>query len=207
MRPLLTGTAHHSRRPPSAFTSPHYRNQGFTLVEVVLALGVATFAMLPILALMPIGLQTLQDSSNETVTAGIAQQIRGELQQISFAVPATSLNQLNMANLCGTLDGVYIPAISAAPGWTYYYTFDGIKINTDSAPLMTSMPSNAYYTAVFTRQTAVIPATTATGASMAYDTANAAEKVTVYIRYPAFAPQGNQKLTVFSMLAAKQNSD
>ena len=72
---------------------------------------------------------------------------------------------------------------------------------------MTSMPSNAYYTAVFTRQTAVVPATTGTTNTMAYDSANAAETVTVYLRYPAFAPQANQKLTVFSMLAAKQNSD
>jgi len=204
MRLASPGIARGFKQPLPPVTPPrHHRSNAFTLIEVVIALGIATFAMLPILALMPVGLQTLQNSSNDTVTAGIAQQIRGELQQVSFN-PQTSgtPTALTMSNLCGTLDGQYLPASSQPPGFIYYYSLDGVQLNVTN-PLSTApVPAGTYFSAVFTRQTATMPGTTGT-----YDGANAAEMVTVYLSYPHGAPQANQQKIVFSLLAAKQNSD
>lgn len=41
--------------------------RGFSLIEVVLALGVMSFAILSIMALLPMGLQTNRDSHEESV--------------------------------------------------------------------------------------------------------------------------------------------
>jgi uncharacterized protein (TIGR02598 family) len=49
--------------------------EGFTLVEVVLALGVVSFALVAILGVFPIGLQTGHDAQDETRAAQIAQAI------------------------------------------------------------------------------------------------------------------------------------
>lgn len=88
-----------------------------------MALGVASFALASLMALLPIGLRTAQESMNQTVAASIAQQIRGELQQISFNSASGPYN------------------IDALSGLVNYYTLDGIKtVATDP---------DAYYVATF----------------------------------------------------------
>src|SRR5437763_9606573 len=51
------------------------QKQAFSLVEVVLALGVVSFAIVAILGLIPTGLQTSHSSQDETRAAQIAQSI------------------------------------------------------------------------------------------------------------------------------------
>jgi type II secretory pathway pseudopilin PulG len=51
------------------------RRFGFSLVEVVLALGVVSFAIVAILGLIPTGLQTSHSSQDETRASQIAQSI------------------------------------------------------------------------------------------------------------------------------------
>lgn len=49
--------------------------RGFSLVEVVLALGLVSFCMLPLLGLLPMGLGTIRDSRNEAAAALALEQI------------------------------------------------------------------------------------------------------------------------------------
>jgi uncharacterized protein (TIGR02598 family) len=51
------------------------RSSAFSLVEVVLALGVVAFAIVAILGLVPTGLQTSHSSQDETRAAQIAQSV------------------------------------------------------------------------------------------------------------------------------------
>src|SRR5947209_16405297 len=51
------------------------RRSAFSLVEVVLALGIVSFAIVAILGLIPTGLQTSHSSQDETRAAQIAQSI------------------------------------------------------------------------------------------------------------------------------------
>jgi uncharacterized protein (TIGR02598 family) len=53
----------------------------FSLVEVVLALGVASFALLAIIGMLPIGANTQQDSMRETIAANIGTAIINDLNQ------------------------------------------------------------------------------------------------------------------------------
>src|SRR5207248_1091899 len=49
---------------------PH--TAGFSLIEVALALGVAAFALVAIIGLIPVGLNSNQASSEQTAAAGLA---------------------------------------------------------------------------------------------------------------------------------------
>ncbi len=53
----------------------------FSLIEVTLAIGVVSFSMLAILAVLPVGLRTFRDSKVETALGGIQRQVRAEAVQ------------------------------------------------------------------------------------------------------------------------------
>src|SRR5688572_4364322 len=63
-----------------AFTSfGHRAKSGFSLVEVVLALGICSFAMIAIVGMIPVGLNTFKDAMNTTVQSQIVQRIAGDV--------------------------------------------------------------------------------------------------------------------------------
>ena len=112
---------------------------GFTLVEVTIAIGIVAFSMLAVLALLPVGMQTLQDANSDTAMAALAQQIRGELQQSSF----------NPSN-----NAAYIQTITSS---NRYYTLDVCPTNfnltntyyvvhLDAAPISSGVARNFAYT-------------------------------------------------------------
>lgn len=51
----------------------------FSLVEVVLALGICSFAMVAIVGMIPVGLSTFRDAMNTTVQSQIVQRIAGDV--------------------------------------------------------------------------------------------------------------------------------
>ena len=57
----------------------------FSLIEVTLALGMVSFSMLSIIALLPVGLKTFRDSKVETALGGIQRQLRAEVLSVPFA--------------------------------------------------------------------------------------------------------------------------
>lgn len=54
-------------------------SRGFSLVEVVLAMGVATCFLLGIVGLLPVGLSTFQNAMEKTVEGQIVQRLSGEI--------------------------------------------------------------------------------------------------------------------------------
>ena len=61
------------------------RRGAFSLVEVVLAVGVAAFALVALLGLLPAGLKTFKGSMNTAVGAQIAQRIFNDIQVSDWA--------------------------------------------------------------------------------------------------------------------------
>jgi len=59
---------------------------GFSLVEVVLAVGVVAFAFVAILGLLPAGMTQFRQAIDTTVCAQIAQRVIGDAQQTNFDV-------------------------------------------------------------------------------------------------------------------------
>lgn len=58
---------------------------GFSLVEIVMALGVVSFAIVAIMGMIPVGLASLRQSMDETAKAHIVQSIVGEMQLSGFS--------------------------------------------------------------------------------------------------------------------------
>jgi uncharacterized protein (TIGR02598 family) len=65
------------------------RNAGFSLVEVVIAVGIVAFAFIPMLGLVPMGLNTSRQAIDTTIEAQIIQQMTGQAQQTDFSQLAT----------------------------------------------------------------------------------------------------------------------
>lgn len=74
-------SSHASALPPSC--SPACR-RAFSLVEVAIALGIVAFAMLTIVGFMQVGLVSLNDSVNDSMTSLILNDVRARLEGTPF---------------------------------------------------------------------------------------------------------------------------
>lgn len=61
-------------------------HQGFTLVEVVLAIGIIALAFVPVLGLLPVGASVAREAIDTTVEAQITQLMTNQAQQTDFSV-------------------------------------------------------------------------------------------------------------------------
>jgi len=67
------------------------RVRAFSLIEVVLCIGIVAFAFLAIFGMLPVGLSTFRQAMDNTVGSQIIQRLVGEAQQTDFpALIATS---------------------------------------------------------------------------------------------------------------------
>lgn len=62
----------------------HAKQKAFSLIEVTLAIGIVAFAMIPLLGLVPVGLNAAQSSMRETANTHILNQISGGLDRLPF---------------------------------------------------------------------------------------------------------------------------
>lgn len=95
-----------SGRNPHPFLCPKqvffFSQRGFSLIEVVIALGIVSFAVVGIVGMMPIALKSGQESMRETDATLIAQRLFSELKTgsggnrtISTSSNGTSLFQVS----------------------------------------------------------------------------------------------------------------
>jgi uncharacterized protein (TIGR02598 family) len=73
------------KRPAISACGLSFKLAGFSLVEVVVALGIVSFAVIAILGLIPSGLNTLKDSTGETVRAQIVRSIAASALTANFS--------------------------------------------------------------------------------------------------------------------------
>lgn len=57
---------------------------GFSLVEIVIAMGILTFCLVAIMGLLPVGLSTLREATGATIEAQIVSQIASDVAQTPF---------------------------------------------------------------------------------------------------------------------------
>lgn len=69
-------------------------NQGFSLIEVTMALGIVAFAFTSLLGLLPLGLNIFRDAMETSVTSRIFQRIGGDLQQSDFDTLSAASQQV-----------------------------------------------------------------------------------------------------------------
>jgi uncharacterized protein (TIGR02598 family) len=142
-------------------SSAFIRIHAFSLVEVVLAIGVIAFALLAVVGLIPLGIQSSKDATDDTRATAIAQDVFNRTQSQLDAY---------VVNLASTTGVGALPA-SIQTGLTFYYDNDGRFLNTSSptAPITNySTIANAIYQA----QVSYGPPAAFTGSNAAYANAN-----------------------------------
>lgn len=87
------------------------KKSAFSLIEIVLALGVISFALVGIMGLFPVAMRSAQESQRETRAALIAQQIFSDLRT------GTGGNR-------SVTYGTNSLAVPLAPGATFFLAYD-----------------------------------------------------------------------------------
>src|SRR5450631_839993 len=109
--------------------------RAFSLVEVVIAIGIVGFAVLAIIGTLPIGLKSAQNAETMQATSNIANQLRGQMQLLSFNPSSSGTNtigQLATNYLFYTTDGT--PTTTNSPTAYYTATFKITGVNGATAP-------------------------------------------------------------------------
>jgi uncharacterized protein (TIGR02598 family) len=81
----------------------YYRAEGFSLVEVTLAVGIAAFCLIALFGLLPLGIQTNQSSISQTAAASVLSSVAADLR----ATPKTSLTSPQFEITFGTAKILY----------------------------------------------------------------------------------------------------
>jgi len=76
------------------FASQNHRRAAFTLTEVVLALGVMSVAFLPLMGLLPVGMDTFRSSVDRSAAARVIERLANEARQSDFDTVSSSTGDL-----------------------------------------------------------------------------------------------------------------
>ena len=134
-----------SRQARSRF-SRNRSQGGFSLIEVVIAIGIVAFAFVPMLALVPMGLNSSRQAVDNTIEAQIVQELTNQVQETDYS----QLSQLSTSTATTPLsfdqDGNPATATSlVAYKASIVYTVP--VVGTSSATTMTSGSSASGTTA------------------------------------------------------------
>lgn len=102
-----------------------YLSGAFSLVEVVLAIGIFSFALLAVVGLLPVGLKSVKNANEEAAAANVVARISNALRQ------ASSRDGINYENrFAQTSFGYAVGGAATNFGWTNLnmdaYTTSGI---------------------------------------------------------------------------------
>jgi uncharacterized protein (TIGR02598 family) len=155
------------------------RTRGFSLLEVVIAMGVITVGVVGVLAVFPTALQTGHSAQNETRAAHIAQSVLGSL--VSQAPSQFSNVRILLS------DGVTLSPpinLTTSSSYTLYAGNDGQLIN--------STTSATYTITIYTNNS--VPG---------FTDPSSANEVTVRVAWPASAPVANQTFRDYVRIISK----
>jgi uncharacterized protein (TIGR02598 family) len=139
---------------------------GFSLVEVVLALGVGAFCLIAVFGLLPVGVQTNRNATSQTAATGILASVIADLR----ATPTGSVTSTQYQITFGTsktlyFDGAGQVATSLSPtsrcrldvtfpqneGFTHSPTYADLKVTWPAAATLANASGSTEMFAAFDR--------------------------------------------------------
>jgi uncharacterized protein (TIGR02598 family) len=153
------------------------RCAGFSLIEVVLAIGIMAFAFIPLLGLMPLGLNTSRQAIDTTIDAQIVQQMTSLAQQTNFS--SLSILATNpLASSTPPANGlIYFDA-----NGNMTTSANGIYKASFSAPVNTVLPGGSTTTKLATLTIYILSVHTPNGATTTdLSTNTSSKKYTVFV--------------------------
>jgi uncharacterized protein (TIGR02598 family) len=90
--------------------------RAFSLIEVVIAIGIFAFAIVPIIGLLGSGMGTLKDSMSDTVRSDIARRVVGEYQRMPYSNLLSGTSVTNFYDVEGvptnSSSGIFMAIVS-----------------------------------------------------------------------------------------------
>ena len=106
-----------------SFRDIHTASKAFSLIEVVMALGICSFCLIALIGLLSQGLSTNRDTVSETEAAGIARMVQSDLAAREVADATGKLKPTT------SRFGITVPAApssaTTAPAKTFFLKADG----------------------------------------------------------------------------------
>jgi uncharacterized protein (TIGR02598 family) len=93
------------------------RRSGFSLVEVTIAIGIVSFALVTLLGVVPVGLIATQDAMRQTARSQIIKQISSDLGMMRFDklgnyLGSTQYYDYNGCRSVGTNDRIFVATMT-----------------------------------------------------------------------------------------------
>ena len=112
----------------SAVSIPlRFRKQAFSLIEVVIALGVIGFALTTLIGLMPVGLNIFRESMTSTVQTDVLRQLASQFQETPFAALSNNTNMQYFSD-----QSSLVTDTNALLGVTYTFTSNTSLLSSSS---------------------------------------------------------------------------
>ncbi len=154
--------------PSGAFRASSTESRAFSLIEVVLAVGVVAFAFVAIMGLIPAGMSQFRQAIDSSVCAQIAQRIINESQETDFT---TLIDEKNLPTANGDDFALRTPTVAAStnasassPGKCIrYYDEQGMEVipqATTNTPSQTEMKRITYMVNTRVIPKSVMPSST-----------------------------------------------
>ena len=109
------------------------KNEAFSLVEVVVAMGIFTFCFLTLIALLPIGLTSNKSSHDRMIVADLCGSIESDLKGTATATNASPIN------------GIKFPAASANSSVSLTNTLYDTYTTSGTTTFSTTVTSSSQY--------------------------------------------------------------
>jgi uncharacterized protein (TIGR02598 family) len=112
--------------------SPEKKRAGFSLVEVTIAIGIVSFALVTLLGVVPVGLIATQEAMRQTAESQIIKQISSDLGMMPFAKIGNYLASgqyfdYNGSRSSGTNDRIFLATMTKAmPSYPGSSNLDGL---------------------------------------------------------------------------------
>ncbi len=121
--------------PASSLQHRADENRAFSLVEVVLAMGVMSFALLGMVALLPMGLKTSHLAADAMTQAQIVQYSRNQLELTPFT------NLANWSSVTAYFDNQGLPTTNNDPEQIYKVTYTVGNVTMSGTTVLTTNPN------------------------------------------------------------------
>ncbi len=152
-------------KPTLGFRRPARSTIAFSLVEVVLAMGIIAFALIVLFALLPVGLKSNSDSIGESQAVNLLQALIADRHSSAYSNSSSVYSLPALTNVTSPVNG------------TFYLMEDGVTTN--------ALPANARYQINYT----VYPADSLYSQATNYTAASVPMPVTIHFKvsWPAAA--------------------
>ncbi len=188
------------------------KSSAFTLVEVVLALGITAFALASILVLLSIGVGSSKGSTDDTVLTTMANGVINDLRRQYFFTngvhPGPSPPVLTSGVLPGTIDVQQGQTPASAGPYSVFFNVSGLRIQNPGSPATditdtpTALSKGAVYQCTVTLQgdASTLGTVGSDGTSTNSQAVNLLY-VTLFFQWPAQATKPPNARTIHAAIA------